>query len=136
MDLEVFPKHIKKNNVIEYRYHPQFSFLVDDSQYLYLKNKYSKKDYIREKRRLKGIKNEFTRIKIDKKWLNKESYILYFNYGGISEFAVCDNEHRKIEYVYVQEPKFYYFEKYRNDIVRDKTYDNENTDCDTMPLGR
>ena len=135
MDLDVFPRHIEKKNAIKYRYHPKLSILFSDSQYVYLKSKYSKKDYFNEKERLKKIKNEFTKTRIDKNWLNKESYILYFNYGPISEFAVCNNEKYQIEYVYVQLPEFYYSEKYIDVIVKDKTFDNENNDVNTMPLG-
>ena len=135
MDLDLFPRHIEKKNAIKYRYHPKLSILFSDSQYVYLKSKYSKKDYFNEKERLKKIKNEFTKTRIDKNWLNKESYILYFNYGPISEFAVCNNEKYQIEYVYVQLPEFYYSEKYIDVIVKDKTFDNENNDVNTMPLG-
>ena len=136
MDLDIFPRYIEKKNVVKYRYHPKLSILFSDSQYVYLKSRYSKKDYFNEKGRLKKIKNEFTKTRIDKNWLNKESYILYFNYGPISEFAVCNNEKYEIEYVYVQLPEFYYSEKYIDAIVKDKTFDNEDNDVNNMPLGK
>ena len=135
MDLEVFPKHISKKDVVKYLYHPKIGFLVDDNQYLYLKSKYNRKKFLSEKKRLRNIRNEFTHTKIDKNWLDKESYILYFNYGGINEFAVCDNNKLEIEYIYVQDPEFYDNEKYIDEIVNDKTYGNENNDFNTMPLG-
>ena len=135
MDLDIFPKVVDKGSVVEYRYHPQLWLPFDVNQYVYLRYKYKKSEYQSEKERLKRIENEYTETKKNTDWLNKESYILYFNCGRISEFAVCDNVKKEIEYVYIQGPEFYYFEKYRNEIVNDKTYDNVKNDFSTMPLG-
>lgn len=103
--LYVFPQNMESADAEEYLY--KFSEGLLDSNYqIYLKSQYSKDKYQKEIERLSRITDEYkgeeTKIVYDIERFQMPSYVSVYNFDSTCEYALLDEEHSVIHYIYLQ----------------------------------